>query len=1015
MSIPTRVISWRSLLGVLLTAAASVGCGPTGPPYSANEALGTFEIEAGFQIELFAHEPDITDPVAMEFDEYSRIYVVESPGYPLETGEPLGRVKLLEDTDGDGLPDRSTLFADQLTMPTGVMRWKDGILVTDAPNIWYFEDTDQDGRADERRVVLTGFAFTNPQHTVNTPIYGLDNWIYLAQERPIDAKVFVEKFGDRGTPIRFPDREDVPAVDPQERNLRFRPDTYELEVLSGVSQFGQTFDAWGRHFGVQNPITGRHEVIAARYLERNPDLPVSSAMQELSEDRHVAFITERPESPRESWGFGGSGGFGRLTSACGITRYLGGAFPEKYRNIAFIAEPAHNSVLAHIWSPAGASFQARRLNPEREFLASRDGWSRPVNFYVGPDGALYMVDYYRRVIEHPEWTSREVYESDAIYHGNDKGRIYRITPTNSPPPLPTGIRLGDASAEELVEQLGSPNLWRRRTAQRLLLDRAGEDSVAALRALAENSALPLGRLHALWTLEGLGKLEANLVEKTLDAGEAGLRENAILLSERRLADSPSLTKKLITMTDDPDPRVRFQLLCTLGDLDSEAARVASGKLLARDIDDRWVQIAALSASSDDAPRLFELAVSTLGDSAGEAKADFVRQASSVIGARGKNREIRRVLGAVERAADRKQGEGEGARWRTAGLEGLAEGLRAAGEGADALTAGQKRLLLRLFETQADLRRASLELLEVVGLPSGAAATAALERAARLAADGQAASEQRVDAIGLLALGDPAPREALFKKLVDPREPQPVQVAAVGALGGVKGAGVGSFLLQGWRAMTSEVRAKAVEVLGDDPQRIRLLLDAIREGDVQPWSVSSSGKWRLLTHPDESLRAEAEKLIRAEPGERERVVERYDQAAAMEGDPERGREVFERVCAKCHTMNGVGKEVGPDLGEVRNRPAELLLADILMPNQSIAQQYESYIVELTSGETIDGVMGPQTPTSITIRQEEGKEHVILRSNIRNFYIAELSAMPEDVEEQVDVQQMADLLRFIKTGR
>ena len=1015
MSTPTRIISWRPFPFSLLAAvAALVGCGPSGPPYSASDALETFEIDPGFRMELFAHEPAVTDPVAMEFDEYGRIYVVECPGYPLETGEPLGRVKLLEDTDGDGLPDRTSLFADQLTMPTGVMRWKDGVLVTDAPNLWYLEDTDQDGRADLRRVVLTGFAFTNPQHTVNTPLYGLDNWIYLAQERPIDAKVFVEKFGDRGTPIRFPDREDLPPVDPQERNLRFRPDTYELEVLSGVSQFGQTFDAWGRHFGVANPNTGRHEVIAARYLERNPDLPVSSVMQELSEDRHVAFITERPESPRESWGFGGSGGFGRITSACGITCYLGGAFPEKYRNIAFIAEPAHNSVLAHIWSPAEASFQARRLNPEREFLASRDGWSRPVNFSVGPEGALYVVDYYRRIIEHPEWTSREVYESDAIYHGNDKGRIYRITPTDNPPPLPAGIRLGDASAEELVEQLGNSNLWRRRTAQRLLVDRGGEAALPALRALAENSALPLGRLHALWTLEGIGKLETNLVEKALEAGEAGLRENAILLAERRLADSPALTKKLIAMTDDPDARVRFQLLCTLGDLDLAPAGIARDKLLARDFDDRWVRVAALSSSSDDAPRLFETAVSNLSDSAGEAneaKTDFFRQIGSVIGSRGKNPEIRRVLGALARAAGRDQGAG----WRTASLEGLAEGLRAAGDGAEAVTAGQKRQLLRLFETQADLRRAALELLEVVGLPSGAAATGALERAARSAADRQATSEQRVDAIALLALGDPAPHEALLKKLVDPQEPQEVQSAAVSALSSLEGAEIGAFLIESWRAMTSAVRAEAVETLHSDPARARLLLDAIREGDVQPWTISASGKWRLLTHPDESLRAEAEKLIRARPGERERVVERYDQAARMGGDPERGREVFERVCSKCHTMNGVGKQVGPDLGEVRNRPPELLLADILMPNQSIAQQYESYVVELTSGETIDGVMGPQTPTTITIRREEGKEHVIRRSNIRNFYIADLSAMPEDVEQQVDVQQMADLLRFIKRGR
>ena len=320
-----------------------------------------------------------------------------------------------------------------------------------------------------------------------------------------------------------------------------------------------------------------------------------------------------------------------------------------------------------------------------------------------------------------------------------------------------------------------------------------------------------------------------------------------------------------------------------------------------------------------------------------------------------------------------------------------------------------------MKTQADLRRAALELLEVVGLPSGAAATGALERAARSAADRQAASEQRVDAIGLLALGDPAPHEGLLKKLVDPQEPQEVQSAAVSALSSLEGAEIGAFLIESWRAMTSAVRAEAVETLHSDPARARLLLDAIREGDVQPWTISSSGKWRLLTHPDESLRAEAEKLIRAQAGEREQVVERYDQAARMGGDPERGREVFERVCAKCHTMNGVGKQVGPDLGEVRNRPPELLLADILMPNQSIAQQYESYVVELTSGETIDGVMGPQTPTTITIRQEEGKEHVIRRSNIRSFYIAELSGMPEDVEQQVDVQQMADLLRFIRGGR
>ena len=216
-------------------------------------------------------------------------------------------------------------------------------------------------------------------------------------------------------------------------------------------------------------------------------------------------------------------------------------------------------------------------------------------------------------------------------------------------------------------------------------------------------------------------------------------------------------------------------------------------------------------------------------------------------------------------------------------------------------------------------------------------------------------------------------------------------------------------------MTSVVRTEAVKVLRHDAERIRLLLDAIRENKVQPWTINSGTKQRLLTHPNESIRYEAEKLIRVKTSERERMVERYEQAVTMEGDIERGRAVFDRVCENCHSIIGVGNQMGPDLGEVRNRPRELLLADILIPNKSIAQQYESYVVELASGEVLDGVIGEQTPTTITIRQEEGTERAVYRSSIRNFYLAELSAMPEDIDKQVSVQQMADLLRFIKRSR
>ena len=216
----------RSTRFTLLAAIILLGgCGKSGPPYRIDDALKTFKVESGFHVEKFLSEPDVVSPVAMDVDENGRIYVVEDRGYPLSTDTALGRVKMIE-TNGDGTPGRVTIFADNLVMPTGVMRWKKGILVTDAPNVWYFEDTKGTGVADVRRIVLTGFAVTNPQHTVNNPMYGLDNWIYLAHEGPARAIIYKKQFGDVGTDVRFPDRPDVPALKEHNRNVRFRPDSY---------------------------------------------------------------------------------------------------------------------------------------------------------------------------------------------------------------------------------------------------------------------------------------------------------------------------------------------------------------------------------------------------------------------------------------------------------------------------------------------------------------------------------------------------------------------------------------------------------------------------------------------------------------------------------------------------------------------------------------------------------------------------------------------------------------------
>ncbi len=450
-----RVVSAVALLVLAgCSRAASV------PPYEPRDALQTFTIEPGFRIEPFAAEPDIRSPVAMEVDESGRIYVVENPGYPLNIDGKVGRVILLEDTDGNGRPDRRSVFAEKLTMPTGVMRWKKGVLVTDAPDLLYFEDTDGNGSADVRRVVLTGFAFTNPQHTVNSPIYGLDNWIYLAHEGPSTAIIFQKEFGDRGGAVRFADRAGAASLPPARRMVRFRPDSGQMEYLSTSTQFGHTFDTWGRHFTVSNQDHIRQEVVPAAYLTRNPDLPVSSAMERISDHGPAANVYPVARGVRVEM----LSGVGSFTSACGLTLNLGGAFPASLGLFSLVAEPAHSLVHRDVLTPSGATYVARRARENVEFLASTDSWFRPVNFYIGPDGAIYLVDYYRLMIEHPEWTSTHTHHSPDMYRGDDRGRIYRITP-ESPLPLPRenpswrgangGARHAPGSFEHLVAPYGA--------------------------------------------------------------------------------------------------------------------------------------------------------------------------------------------------------------------------------------------------------------------------------------------------------------------------------------------------------------------------------------------------------------------------------------------------------------------------------------------------------------------------------------------------------------------------------
>jgi putative membrane-bound dehydrogenase-like protein len=1002
-----RVTGAACALAALTGGSALLGqAGPKGPPYTAEQSMAMLKLEPGLRAELVAIEPDVQSPVAMDIDEDGRIFVVEMPGYPLDVS-PTGRVKLLEDTNGDGRVDRSTVFADNLRLPSGVMRHKRGILVTSPPDLIYFEDRDGDGKADERRVVLTGFARTNPQHAVNHPVYGLDNWIYLAHSGGSEPVIYRDLFGDKGSDLTFPDRPETKGLDSRGRGVRLKPDLWQVEGLSSRTQFGNAFDAYGRFFAHNNSIHARHEVIAARYLERNPHLALPSAMADISDhgNANIMPITHgaRFDLLTEA---------GQFTSACGLTIYSGGAFPDGFEGSSLVAEPVHNLVHRDRLSPNGSTFVASRARTDMEFLASTDSWFRPVNLYVGPEGALYVIDYYRPYIEHPEWSSSDLQKNpDILSTGKDRGRIYRIVAAAGDPAAPRP-RLGSAPDSELVEALAHRNLWWRRTAQRLLVTGDRRGAAPALERMADARPSAIARLHALWALEGLGRLEPGRVLQALADPDPGVRQNAIVLAERWLSQ-PDVSAALLAVADDRDARVRFQLLATIGSLDTPASQAAQERLLVGAIEDEWMQVAALSASSDRAAAWFERAVqpgSELAASESPGRARFFDRLGGIVAARERPAELARAISVVTNPP-----APGGDWWRAALLEGVARGIGGSRGDRRRLGESQAALLTLAPSDQPRVRRAAVTLLGVSGIVPGPETTAALARSARVASDAAAPAEARVDALTLLAFAaDAAGHQRVFESVITSSEPDAVQIAGINALRRVPGEGPPAFLLSKWPTLTGSVRSAAADAILARREGSQAMLDALRSGAVKPWMLNFWQKRSLIMNRDEAIRATARVVLEESPEQRARTVGRYAAALAGRGSVARGADVFTRHCATCHQVDGKGGvEMGPDLATVRHRPMPVLLADILEPSRSIAQHYETYQVERTSGDTLVGVIGDQSPAAITLRQGPGQSVTLRRSEIRQMRVVPQSTMPEALDQQITPEEMADLLAYLTT--
>ena len=470
---------------------------PGPAPKSPQESLKALHVKPGFEARLVAAEPLVQDPVFIDWDAKGRMWVVEMGDYPFAPGEKTkdgsvgqekvsdlqtGRVKILEDTNDDGVYDKATLFLDGLKHPTGLAPWKNGVFIANIPDIFYAEDTDGDGKCDKRETWYTGFTAGNPQHLVNGFCWGLDGWLYGAN-------------GDSGGDITCVKTGKKIALGTND--FRFDPRTGEFALEGGRSQYGKWRDDFGNWFGNNNSTIGWHYWLPFRYLERHPEVVVKSIRSDMNDEKRVF-----PASPPVRR-FNQGSAVNTLTSGCSPMPFRDSTFGTDGAQVMFICEPANNLVHREVLNYDGGTITCRRHPDDvgSEFLASEDNWFRPSMARTGPDGSLYVVDMYRLVLEHPEWIPAEIARGLELRGGEDRGRIYRISKSGAPQ--------GRTTMHDPIAAMGSANGWMRDTAQRLLIERNETAAIPALKPLL--GAAPAVRIQAAFTLMQLGGMSADEV------------------------------------------------------------------------------------------------------------------------------------------------------------------------------------------------------------------------------------------------------------------------------------------------------------------------------------------------------------------------------------------------------------------------------------------------------------------------------------------------------------------------
>jgi putative membrane-bound dehydrogenase-like protein len=964
------------------------------------ESLKAIHINGDFHVELFAAEPDVMSPVDMTFDENGKIYVAEMLDYPEDppAGKPArSRIRVLEDTNGDGKIDRSTMFADNVLGVSGIMPWKGGLIVTSAPNILFLKDTDGDGKADLRKVLYKGFPVVRHEGRITNPRLSVDNWIYCSNS------------GENGR-ITAPDHPEMAPVLVRGTDFRFNLITGQAEAASGPAQFGSTFDEFGNRFITQNTTHIRHVVLPMKYLARVPLLEVPREAQDISDHGRPSarmyplthpqeWRKERTELRQERYNKNDLhvteqvGGW--FTASSGSTLYNGDAWSKEYAGNIFTGDVSGDLVHRDIIFPEGPTFRAHRAKENIEFLASTDSWFRPCNFSNAPDGNFYLTDIYRQVIEQPESIPEEIRKKINFFNGDTLGRIYRVVPNH---PLRHGDlkpNLGELGSVELVKQLDNSNGWNRWTAHRLLLERQDHSIIQDLRAMAADGRSPEARVHALWLLNAYSALDAAEIERALKDQDWRIRQNALQLSEPLLNQSKPLANAVLAATTDSDPHVQFQASLTLGDLKDSRGLAALTELAHQHSSDEWFRVAILSSVGNSASNFYH---SLLARGQSWTDPQLLMELSALIGARQNSKELSEWFHVLPKL---NQPDRE--------LEGLTSGLKLA-DVRSVLAPGAEQALTPLIDSgNESTRHAAWEAARYFELNT------LVRQACKDAVNSKLPPAKRVTAIRALQGGHFNAISPVLDQVLQELSTPDVEAAAVDSLASFDDPAAGQIILNHWNTFTHDGREHALAALVAHKSRVPLLLKAIEDGQIKPSALDASVRSHLYENPDPEVVKRSRALLASTNSDPAKVVAGYQDVLTMQGHTENGSILFSANCGRCHMPRVKGGRVGPDLSGINNKTKSELLTDILNPSYAIEPRFINYVVTTKTGYIYDGLVSNETPGSVTLRGGGAdRDHTVLRKNIADIRTSPISLMPGGFEQKLKKQNIADIIAYLRGG-